>query len=98
MTTAFAWFTRARIDRSWRANPAGCVFALLALPLLVWLVVSAARDEPVGFRSVSGPMWGLLLAGLLLCLTSWLIRLIVSPAVLARPGLRPGAVAGATGP
>ena len=23
MTTAFAWFVRGRVDRSWRANPAG---------------------------------------------------------------------------
>jgi hypothetical protein len=98
MTTAFAWFMRARLDRSWQANPAGCLFALLAVPLMVWLVASAVRDEPLGFRSVSGPVMGLLLVGLVLCLACWLVRLIVSPAVLARPGPRPGVVAGALGP
>src|SRR6516165_8267773 len=50
MTTAFAWFMRGRIDRSWQANPAGCVFALLSIPLMTWFVTSAVRDEPVGFR------------------------------------------------
>ncbi len=98
MTTAFAWFMRARLDRSWQANPAGCLFALLAIPMMVWLVASAARDKPVGFQSVSGPVMGLLWVGLVLCLASWLVRLLVSPAVLARPGPRPGVVARAIGP
>ena len=98
MTTAFAWFMRGRLDRSWRANPAGCLFALLAIPLMVWLVASAVRDEPLGFRSVSGPVTGLVLAGLVLCLASWLVQLIVAPAAPARPGPRPGVVAGAIGP
>ena len=98
MTTAFAWFTRGRLDRSWQANPAGCLFALLSIPMMVWLVAVAVRDRPVGFRSVSGPLMGLLVAGLVFCLASWLVRLLVSPAVLARPGPRPGVVAGASGP
>ena len=55
MTTSFAWFMRGRIDRSWQANPAGCLFALLTVPLIAWLVVSAVENEPVGFRSLSGP-------------------------------------------
>ena len=33
MTTSFAWFVRGRIDRSWQANPAGCLYALLTVPL-----------------------------------------------------------------
>jgi hypothetical protein len=89
MTTAFAWFVRGRIDRSWEANPAGCLFALLSIPLMVWLVASAVRDQPVGFRSVSGPLMSLLVAGLVLSLAVWLVRLLVSPAVLARPGSSP---------
>jgi hypothetical protein len=98
MTTAFAWFMRARLDRAWQANPAGCLFAVLTIPMMVWLVASAARDEPVGFQSVSGPAMGLLLAGLVLCLASWLVRLIISPLVLALLVSRPGALAGTLGP
>ena len=86
MTTAFAWFMRGRIDRSWQANPAGCLFALLSIPLIAWLVASAVANEPVGFRSLSGPLMGLLAGGVpCLSLASWLIRLIVSPAVLVEP-------------
>jgi len=92
MTTAFAWFTRGRVDQSWGANPAGCVLALLSIPLMAWFVVSAVRDESVGFRSVSGPMMGLLTAVVVFSLASWLVRLIVSPAVLVGPGLGPGEV------
>ncbi len=97
MTTAFAWSTRGQVGASWRANPAGCVFALLAIPLMAWFVVSAVRNEPVGFRSLSGPMMGLLTAGVVFCLACWLVRLIVSPAVLAGPGLGPGGVARSIG-
>jgi hypothetical protein len=93
MTTAFAWFMRGRIDRSWRANPAGCLFALLSIPLMTWLVTSAVRDEPVGFRSLSGPLMGLFVAGVVLSLAFWLVRLIVWPVVLARPGPSPDAAA-----
>ena len=50
MTTSFAWLVRGRIDRSWQANPAGCVLALLAVPLSVWLVLSAVANKPVGFQ------------------------------------------------
>ena len=86
MTTAFAWFMRGRIDRSWRANPAGCLFAVLSVPLIVWLLACAARAEPVGVRSLSGPLMGLLLAGAVLSLASWLIRWTVSPAALTAAG------------
>jgi Protein of unknown function (DUF2752) len=87
MTTAFAWFMRGRIDRAWRANPAGCLFAAMSVPLIVWLLACAARAEPVGgFRSFSGPLMGLLLAGAVLALASWLIRWTVSPAALTAAG------------
>jgi hypothetical protein len=97
MTTAFAWFTRGRLDRSWRANPAGCLFAMSSIAVMVWLVACAVRDEPVGFRSVMGPMTGLLLAGVALSLVFWLIRMIVSPASLAGPGPSPGEPVGPLG-
>ncbi len=93
MTTAFAWFSRGRVDRSWRANPAGCLFAMSSIPVMVWLVACAVRGEPVGFASLTGPVMGLLLAGVAFSLMSWLIRLIVSPASLAGPGPSPGELA-----
>ncbi len=94
MTTAFAWFVRGRVDRSWRANPAGCLLAVLSVPLMAWLVASAVRGEPVGFQSLSGPMMGLLTAVVVFSVASWLVRLIVSPAV---PGPGPGGVANSIG-
>jgi hypothetical protein len=94
MTTAFAWFVRGRIDRSWQANPAGCVLALLTLPLTVWLVWSAAANEPAGFSSVSRPVTILLVAAVVLSIACWLVRLIVSPAVPVGQGARPIACAG----
>ncbi len=59
MTTSFAWLVRGRIDRSWQANPAGCLFALLTVPVVAWLVASAVASQPVGFRSLSRPLLGL---------------------------------------
>ena len=90
MTTAFAWFTRGRVDRAWRANPVGCLFAMASIPVMVWLVACAVRDEPVGFASLTGPVMGLLLAIVAFSLISWLIRSIVSPASVAGPGPSPG--------
>ena len=97
MTTSFAWFTRGRIDRSWQSNPAGCLYALLTVPLLSWLVSSAVANEPVGLQGLSGPLTGLLFAAIALGLASWLIRLIVSPSVLVGPGDNLAALASAAG-
>lgn len=97
MTTAYAWFVRGRIDRSWRANPAGCLVAALSIPTMIWLLACAARGGPVGSRSVSGPLMGLLLAACILGLASWLIRWTVSPAALTAAGPSPPAAAAATG-
>jgi hypothetical protein len=97
MTTSFAWFVRGRIGRSWQANPAGCLIALLTVPLIAWLVGSAVANHPVGCSSLSRPFYGLLVATVVLSLASWMIRLIVSPAVLVRPGPGPGAAASTTG-
>lgn len=97
MTTAFAWFVRGRIDRSWQANPAGCLFALLTVPVIAWLVGSAFENQAVGFRSLSRPLMSLLVAAVVLSLASWLIRLIVSPAVLVKSGPGPEAAARTTG-
>ena len=97
MTTAFAWFVRGRIDRSWRANPAGCLLAMLSIPLMIWLLACGVRAGPLGFRSLSGPLMRLLLAGCMLSLASWLIRWTVSPAALTAAGPGPPAAAGAIG-
>jgi hypothetical protein len=86
MTTAIAWFSRGRLDRSWHANPAGCVVALLAVPIIVWLVASAVENHPVGFTSLTSPLVGLLVATVVFGLASWLIRLIISSAVLVKQG------------
>jgi ABC-type transport system involved in cytochrome c biogenesis permease component len=97
MTTAYAWCVRGRIDRAWRANPAGCLLALLSIPLIVWLLACAVRAGPVGSRSISGPLMALLLAGCMLSLASWLIRWTVSPAALTVAGPQPPAAAGTIG-
>ena len=97
MTTSFAWLTRGRIDRSWQANPAGCLYALLTVPLLSWLVWSAVANEPVGFQCPSAPLSGLVIAAVALGLASWLIRLIVSPSVLVGPGENLTAIARTNG-
>jgi hypothetical protein len=86
MTTSFAWLTRGRIERSWQANPAGCLFALLAGPVLVWMVASAVANRPIGFRNASAPLTGLLFAAVATGIASWLIRWIVSPRVIVEPG------------
>ncbi len=98
MTTSFAWLTRGRLDRSWQANPAGCVYALLSIPLIAWLVLSAAGDEPVGFRNSSVPLTAFVVIVVASGLTSWLIRLIVSPGILASPAENLPFFAGISGP
>jgi hypothetical protein len=87
MTTAFAWFVRGRLDRSWHANPSGCLLALGAVPVLAWLIASAVRNQPLGFQSLSGPMVGLLVVALVVCVVCWLVRLVVSPADLIPTGV-----------
>jgi hypothetical protein len=85
MTTSFAWFYRGQLGRAWHANPAGCLYALLTIPFMAWLVWSALANEPVGFRSLSAPLAGILVTAVALGLASWLIRLIVSPGVMVEP-------------
>jgi hypothetical protein len=92
MTTSFAWFVRGRIARSWQANPAGSVLALVSFPLSVWLVLSAVANKPAGFRSLSRPLLFLLVVAVVLSLVSWLVRLIVSPAVLVGQAARKAAL------
>jgi Protein of unknown function (DUF2752) len=97
MTTAFSWFVRGSLDRSWHANPAGCVFALLSIPLIAWLAGSAVSNRPIGFSSLARPVAVFLFAAVVFSLASWLIRLIVSPAELTMPGPGTTAAARSTG-
>lgn len=77
MTTSFAWFVRGRLDRSWRANPAGSLLAPACLLMVPWLLAGAARGRPVGFRSVEGPVTTLVLATVAMSLLFWTIRLFL---------------------
>jgi hypothetical protein len=97
MTTSFSWVVRGRIDRSWRASPAGCVLALLSVPLAAWLFTSAVVNKPAGFASLSRPLLFLLVMAVVLSLASWFLRLIVSPAVPVGQGVRPDALSGTGG-
>jgi Protein of unknown function (DUF2752) len=97
MTTSFAWLTRGQIKRSWQANPAGCLYALLAVPVVLWLVMSAVANQPFGFKTVSSPLAGVVFAAVALGIASWLIRLIVSPGVLVGPGAKLAALVRAVG-
>jgi hypothetical protein len=94
MTTSFAWVVRGRIDRSWQANPAGCVLAVLSVPFSAWLIGSAVGNRPIGFKSLSRPLFFLLVATVAFSIATWLVRLIVSPAVPVGQGARPDAFAG----
>jgi hypothetical protein len=97
MTTAFAWVVRGRVDRGWRANPAGCLLALLCLPLAAWLCCSAIMNRPAGFSSFSRPLLFLVVGTVVVSVASWFVRLIVSPSVPVGPGARPGVISGIDG-
>jgi hypothetical protein len=77
MTTAFAWFVRGRLDRSWRANPAGSLLAPACVVMIPWFLGGAARGRPIGFRTLEQPLTGLVVATVALSLLSWTIRLFL---------------------
>jgi hypothetical protein len=79
MTTAFAWFARGDWGRSWRANPAGLLIALLVIPVSVWLSLCGWLKRPVGFRSLDRPLMGLLVAIVSASLACWLVRILGAP-------------------
>jgi len=97
MTTSFAWVVRGKVVRSWQANPAGCVLALLSFPLIAWMVYCAVADKPIGFQSLGDPLLGLILAAVVLSVVVWLVRLIVSPNALVDPRRNAGVPAAAIG-
>jgi len=77
MTTSFAWFARGRLDRSWRANPAGSLLAPTCLALIPWLLIGAARGRLLGVKSLEGPLIALVVAIVAVSLFFWTIRLIL---------------------
>ncbi|WP_165230553.1 DUF2752 domain-containing protein [Aquisphaera insulae] len=88
MTTAFAWMTRGDLGRSWRANPAGCVIALLVAPVAAWLLACVRWRRPIGTRTIGGPLMGLAVAIVALGLASWSLGVL---GVLAPP-VAPGPI------
>ena len=77
MTTAFAWFVRGRLGRSWSANPAGMVLASACAGLIPWLLAGAALRKTPGFRSLEQPLIGVVVATVAVSLVSWTIRLVL---------------------
>lgn len=77
MTTAFAWCARGRLDRAWRANPAGSVLAPTCAVLVVWMIVSAARGRPWITRTIDGPLIVVVSATVAIGLGAWMIRMIL---------------------
>lgn len=77
MTTAFAWTVRGRIDRAWRANPAGTLLAGGSPLLILWLILSAASGRPRwGARTIDGPLILITLAAAAVGLGAWTLRMI----------------------
>jgi hypothetical protein len=87
MTTAFAWFARGQLDRSWQASPAGCLIALSNPPVAAWLILCSWLGRPVGFRSVEGPMMGLLVSIVAASLAFWFLRILGATVTLGPAGL-----------
>ena len=74
MTTAFAWFVRGDLVQSWRANPAGLGIAGMVVPLIPWLVVSAAIGRPWGLRSAGELLTALTVVAAGLTVVTWIVR------------------------
>lgn len=74
MTTAFAWTARGRVDRAWRANPAGALLAPACVALVPWLLASSATGRPLGSRTLEKPLTVLVVATVALSLLAWMIR------------------------
>ncbi len=78
MTTAFAWMVRGRLWEAWRAQPAGCLLFPVMVLLALWMLVSAIQGKPAwGARTLEGPLVGLVVATLALCLLAWTLRLLL---------------------
>jgi hypothetical protein len=89
MTTAFAWFVRGFPGKAWQANPVGCLLVPLAPVVAIWLVLCSWLKRPLGFRSVGGPLVGLLVAIVSTSLAFWFLRILGASASLGLAGLTP---------
>jgi len=76
MTTAFAWSMRGRVDRAWRANPAGSLIAPICVLLIPWLTSASTTGRTWPFRSADVPLVTVVLMGVALALASWALRLL----------------------
>jgi hypothetical protein len=73
-TTAFAWFVRGRLFRSWGANPAGLLAACFGVFLIPWLVGCAAVGRPLGVRSPGETLMALAVVASALTVLAWFVR------------------------
>jgi hypothetical protein len=89
MTTSFAWFARGDFGQSWQTNPAGCLIALLTIPVACWLILCSWFKKPVGFRSIDKPLMALLVSIVAASLAFWFIRIIGAPVDPGLAGLPP---------
>jgi hypothetical protein len=74
LTTASAHAVRGRLDRAWVANPAGCVYAVGALVVGVWLVRAGWSGRTWPARSLEGPVIAWVLAASAAGLAVWAVR------------------------
>jgi hypothetical protein len=81
MTTAFAWFTRGRLDRAWEANPAGMLLAPTCIVVAFWFLGSAALGRPLGCRSLERPLSLLVMATVAISLFAWTVRMFFGRAL-----------------
>lgn len=89
MTTAWAYLTRGCLKDSWRANPAGCLIALLVPPLVVWLLLCFWLQKPVGCQSMDRPLLTILAVIVLTSLIFWMVRTLGAPLSLGPAGFSP---------
>jgi hypothetical protein len=89
MTTAFAWMSRGDLSQAWRANPVGCLVALLILPVSGWLFACVWLHKPLACRSVYRPLMGLLVAIVFASFAFWIIRFLGAPINPGPSGLPP---------
>ncbi|QEH36443.1 hypothetical protein OJF2_50070 [Aquisphaera giovannonii] len=89
MTTAFAWLSRGDPGRSWGANPAGCVIALLAAPVATWLLACVWLGRPIGTPRIGEALMRLAVAVVVLGVICWSIRVLGAPVPPGIPGPPP---------
>jgi hypothetical protein len=78
MTTAFAWFVRGNLVRSWTANPAGLLLAMACMPLIPWLVACAIKGRPIGVRSLEQTLMVVVVVATALAVLTWMVRRSIS--------------------